>query len=520
MRFGLVLPALAVAGGLVACGPITPATLKYISTDPSNPKLGQSTTITFAALDERGNPEPGVEVTFEVQSADQSAQPGITLSPTSAITDKNTGQVHVQVSSASRVAGAVVVAKAGDPKTGQRVAVSAALSFAGAAPNTRQFTFQCGEIAGTASGGIHAIQVWDDTRNMIAGVRLNCSAHVGDRNGDGVDGAVVSFLTEAGTIGPSETSVTDVVGNATVLYKSSLPLPVPTDPITVNVNAPDPTDDKTLPGLQVPMWLHPWEWRAKPVVEYGLPGQTGIEPSRTDPVTGVTLFNPRDNLVTLIAVTAGEEGFTDLNDNGQWDPGEPYDDTTEPFVDANDNGTYDVGERYVDTDGNGHWDGRNGKYDASTLIWASEKILWTGIPEEMDIKDTTNGIFKVLNGTVTVPYLGEAGPVNILISDPWFNEMAADAFGDGCSLPETGGNVIKMDPPTFLLGIPTSYETPKLLSFFIVDARDPTQNPPPPFYSQPIDFNASISCTFTGSPVNGFKLVYPLPRGVSGTIPK
>ncbi|MBI3810808.1 MAG: Ig-like domain-containing protein [Nitrospirae bacterium] len=128
-----------------------------------------------------------------------------------------------------------------------------------------------------------------------------------------------------------------------------------------------------------------------------------------DPIT-TPIRNPRDGWVTVLAVTQGEEAFTDLNGNGVYDVGEPFIDTNgEPFLDANDNGVYDppetfldlnqngiydMGEPFVDSNGNGvydpgdpffidvnHngvWDGPNGVWDSSTLIWEKIKLVFSG----------------------------------------------------------------------------------------------------------------------------------------------
>jgi hypothetical protein len=106
------------------------------------------------------------------------------------------------------------------------------------------------------------------------------------------------------------------------------------------------------------------------------PESTLNEPSYTD--NNGRQRNPRDGLVTLVAVLDGEEAFTDTNGNGQYDQGEPFVDSAEPFVDANDNDKCDPDEKYLDLNGNGRWDEANGKWDSNTKIMAIYKILWTG----------------------------------------------------------------------------------------------------------------------------------------------
>jgi hypothetical protein len=101
--------------------------------------------------------------------------------------------------------------------------------------------------------------------------------------------------------------------------------------------------------------------------------------------------NPRDGVVTVIAIADGEEAFVDLNGNGKYDAGEPFIDLGEPFVDANDNGVWDDGtvpgvarEWFLDVNGNGQYDGPNGVWDANTKIWTQTIVLFTGVPRSID----------------------------------------------------------------------------------------------------------------------------------------
>jgi len=104
------------------------------------------------------------------------------------------------------------------------------------------------------------------------------------------------------------------------------------------------------------------------------------EPSVTHNVDhcGVRVHNPRDGVVTIMALADGEEAFTDLNGNGKYDLGEPFVDLGEPFVDANDNGVWDSGEYFYDANGNGAYDGPNGVWDAKTKIWTQTVVVYTG----------------------------------------------------------------------------------------------------------------------------------------------
>ncbi len=100
------------------------------------------------------------------------------------------------------------------------------------------------------------------------------------------------------------------------------------------------------------------------------------EPSYAD--SNGKVRNPRDGLVTLVAVVQGEEAFTDTNGDGDYDQGEPFVDTAEPFLDEDDDDERDAEEKYVDVNGNNRWDKANGVWDSKIRIMAIYKLLWTG----------------------------------------------------------------------------------------------------------------------------------------------
>lgn len=505
-------PALIMSGALLlwACGSASPASLEFVELSPKEPRLGEITTVRFRAIDGRGVPMPGAEVSFSLQSS----RPDVTLEPRLSSTNKGDGVASTQVVAKGHVSSIVVVAKAGE-----KTAVSPPITFAGAAASARQFTFQCGELAGESSGGVHAIGAYDESRHLIAGVKLDCIAHVGDRNGDGVAGALVSFLTEAGTIGPTGTSLSDVVGNAKILYKTSEPLPEDLPPGRFSWNPPN---DQTHTGEYLaPLWMHPFLWVPNPVRDYAQPVNpydAHDEPRRADPLRpGVTL-NPRDNLVSMIAVTTGEEAFEDVNNNGRYDNGEPYEDLTEPFVDDNDNGTWDKDERWVDTDGNGRWEGKNNQYDSSTLIWVQERILWTGIPHPRDTQGA-EPIFRVIR-PASPPQISHFGfeSVSLLMADPWFNTMAQNGQNDGChTVPPEDRPLVNTLPSKAAGGPRFTYPAGSLVEFTIKDAHDPFASPPDPAYAAPLQFSAPILCTTTASPKEG-QVITLLVLTINGTV--
>ena len=495
----------------VACSPPAPATLEFVDQSPAQPRLGEITTLRFRAVDSRGQPQAGTTVSFSLQSD----VPGVELSPKEGTTNAGDGVVSVQVvARGGRVSSVVVVATAsGGEET--KTAVSPVVSFAGANSSSRQLTFQCGSFSGVGSGLHHAIGAWDETRNLIAGVKVRCIAHVGDRNGDGIAGAQVSFLTEAGTIGPSAVSSTDVVGNAEALYKSSFPLPEDVAPDTFTWT---PLKDATHTGEYLaPLWMHPFMWEENPLAAYGTtarPQEPRPEPRRNDPIRPGKVNNPRDNLVSIIAITSGEEAYSDDNNNGQWDSNEFYEDLTEPFVDNNDNGTWDPHERFVDSNGDGKWNGKNGQFDASTLIWVQERILWTGWPHALDASQAFRQIRPLPDvdpATFIIEHFGSQ-TVQFLVSDPWYNRIAQNAEDDGC----TGGASGPVTVGPTLSGIALTYPSYKFESYSVEDVHEqPSDGPAPPESVPPVPWEVSPTCYYTAAQIEGHRvgIVGPTVKG-------
>jgi hypothetical protein len=529
----------------LGCGGVAPSTMEFVEITPAQPRIGEIVTVRFRLLDNRGIPLAGTTVDFRLQSPNG----GVSLSPTSTQSLRGSGFAETQLQASSRVNSVIVVATAGD-----RSVVSPPITFAGAVPNQGQMTFQCGPIGGQSTGGVHAIHAYDVSRNLIAGIKLDCTAHVGDRNGDGVEGALVSFLTEAGTIGPTEVSVSNVIGDATILYKTSLPLPKDVEP--ENFTWTPPQGERQTGEYLAPLWMLPFEWVPNPIVfPRPQPSMNPREPNRADSVPNrrkpdgsMQRLNPRDNLVTMIAVTTGEEAFVDSNNNGQWDSDETYEDLTEPFVDTNDNGTWDPDERYIDVNGDKTWTGKNGRYDPSTLIWKAERILWTGVPspwEGVGSSPTFDLVNQFPPGPINFvcpsSYCSQASPAqqspgmpvgfytfDLLLADPWYNSPAQNGDEDGCGVTTAQGVGNPGDPPVLVqtLGLGFGmgakafvYPAGLYVRVAVKDARDP--NAPPieqiPPRRPPVIFTAPVTCSFTASPQDDLVNIINLGE-ISGTI--
>jgi hypothetical protein len=267
----------------------------------------------------------GTTVSFETTGG--TFEKSTTLTSTSSSTNGQ-GRAEVTLFSAATQGAATVTASFSDSATGLSASSSITITFGPPAGSTMP-------VDGTFRLTCDAVNI-GALREPIPDIRVTCRAMAQTRTGQTISSSALSptLLAEAGTFTTEEDPST---GNRILVYSPKAGGSAPAD-VT-----PDPTLG---------------------------------EPSRNDP-NGLKR-NPRDGLVTLVAVVDGEEAFTDLNGNGKYDQGEPFTDAAEPFVDLDDNDHWDPSEKYLDVNGNGRWDAANGKWDASTKIMALYKILWTG----------------------------------------------------------------------------------------------------------------------------------------------
>lgn len=98
---------------------------------------------------------------------------------------------------------------------------------------------------------------------------------------------------------------------------------------------------------------------------------------------GVRTHNPRDGVVTVLAVADGEEAFFDANGNGAYDAGEPFVDQGEPFVDQDDDGVRDADEWFLDVNGDALHTPGNLAWDGATKIWTQAVVVYTGTPKRL-----------------------------------------------------------------------------------------------------------------------------------------
>jgi hypothetical protein len=252
-------------------------------------------------------------------------------------------------------------------------------------------------ITGGPPSGAH-MSVAPAYRNIAGlvtqGIICDVTALVGDRFGNPVpQNTAVSFFTNGGVVTPQ--GITDALGNS----------------VGVKIKTGQPTPH----------------------------------------VGTVTNFgDPRTGLVTVIAVTQGEETFIDSNGNGlfdgpgEFDPTDPELDTPEPFIDhvnlcngqpfpapcpanplnppvLSGDGLFDPNNRYelfIDGNGNGAWDLPNGVWDANKPIFATTTVLFTG-PTQLTVGVLQpNGSCSGDPSGFNVPDGGSSPAFCFLVSDP------------------------------------------------------------------------------------------------------
>lgn len=296
-------------------------------------------------------------------------------------------------------------------------------------PSASRLTVECAR---------RSVFAWSSDRSMREGGSVACTVFVADRFGQQLDGVSVSLSSEAGTLMPAE-GITVAGKFATELFVSA---PAPRD-VEPGMFGPPMTGPRFTGSPLAPAWMRPNAWVQSPLSAlnaFPIPN-AGEEPRRPDPLRPGIINNPRDNLVTLIAVVQGEEAFSDDNANAFREPSETFVDLTEPFVDADDDGTRTDGEFFVDANANGEWDGKNDAWDSATKIWSTASVLWTGVPNAADMEF---GGTSVVVGSPTlhvdVPRQGTGGAA-IMISDPWFNAITR-VENDVCELSTTDPLVV------------------------------------------------------------------------------
>ena len=223
---------------------------------------------------------------------------------------------------------------------------------------------------------------------VMFGLQNQITAYVGDRFGNIVpDNTSVSFISEGGTIGTSigegAFTTTTEFGQATATLQSASP---------------------STPYLGGIPTFRNWGYQCSD--NYALV---------TSPTPGVPLCgNP--GLTTIVAFTTGSESFVDVNGNGRYDLGEPFEDLSEPYIDGNDDNIFNIGELYIDVNNNGQFDEGNNQFEGpggeiqNTTIWQSTRVLFSASIRSKKNLVVTPSSFFIPNGgsqTFTVSNIGD-----------------------------------------------------------------------------------------------------------------
>jgi adhesin/invasin len=281
------------------------------------------------------------------------------------------------------------------------------------------------------------------------------------------------------------------------------------------------------------------------VTAQGLTDETGNTPdvlikcAEPIPHVGTTtnLTDPRTGMVTLIAITQGEETFIDTNGNGLFDGPQEFDardpdlDTPEPFIDhinlcngqpapfpcpanpvnppvLSGNNLYDSTNRFevfFDGNGNGQWDTPNGVWDADKPIFATTTVLFTG-PTQLTVGNfQADGSCSGNPSGFNVPDGGSSRAFCFLVSDP-------------AGRPLVGGTQIRVTTSAGAISGSSNLEIPDtqrggpgitFFTFAVVD-DDPGDTDPPadalvtvsvisPISSTCPSGNGSVAASFSGT---------------------
>lgn len=188
---------------------------------------------------------------------------------------------------------------------------------------------------------------------------------------------------------------------------------------------------------------------------------------------------PANGRAVVLAYALGEESFTDLNGNGIYDLGEPWNDMPDPWLDCDENGVYELGEDFIDTTGAGHYYGGDGIYNGilrdpsivgrttihdrgslTIVLSGSDASITINNGNPINLPHCTNGV--AFNNTAT--------SFTITVTDLNGNIMPA---GTTISFATTNGTITSI--PTSYTVQNTSTKTPP--TFLVRMISDATQDP-------------------------------------------
>jgi adhesin/invasin len=359
--------------------------------------VAQTATIEFLVKDNAGNPVDGRTVNFSL--GDTQLNGGETLVFQSDVTNNGTVSTILRT---GVVSGTVDVIASVDNSDATAIA---RIPIVSNTPDAKHLSL--------------AAEYFNIAGGLQFGLENIVTAYVGDRYGNVVVADTsVSFISEGGLIGQSVgqafTTTTDL-GRASAILQSAAP---------------------TTPNLGGEPFFSTAGY------ECNLPFNV-INNNTPQSVCG----NP--GFVTVVAYTTGSESYTDLNGNGQYDAGEPFEDLTEPFIDSNNSGQFESGETYVDVNQDGRFTGANGAFESNTTIWADMTLLFsaqTQVPQI--VVETENGFEAV--GSFIVPN-GSAKAFRVIGAN---GLSLSDIYGNAL----VGGTTVTVETSGGILSGATNFE--------------------------------------------------------------
>jgi len=358
-------------------GPVGPPTsLIGIAAAPS--VLGikgsgiQETGLTrFLVTDAAGRPVSNAGVSFG------QTQPAlVTLGHTVGVTASD-GTVSVDYTAGSMVGVSAITAAVGGggPSGSYPVAVR------GAKPSASGFYFRCEKTN---------LPVYTTTPQYET---TTCHVRLSDRYGNRVGIATpVDFAAEAGAISASVLTKPFDFANPTDPDEGSLTVTFSSD----MGNGFSPADTTPLPA---------------DLTQF--PKQRLAEPS-------IGSANPRDQLVTIIAMVRGEEAFVDANLDGQYNAGELFVDQGDPFIDSNDNNAYDPATepRFCGGASCATYHAPNGVWDSDRTIWVPTWAVFSDVVRPSVTAFTPSSCIDYLDNNLSNPSAASAA---VFMRDPWLN---------------------------------------------------------------------------------------------------
>jgi hypothetical protein len=335
------------ATGTTTGAPPVPAGIKALT--PQHPYMGidyQTGTLTanfpvntffFEVDDNTGtNPVPGATVTFAPGASNAQGSFIVPIDGGfTAMTDAK-GHVSVQGHSGQKTGPFTVTATVENTD----FSVDATSSVVGTQPSLSNSTLTCSPLnLPVYIGNNPPCETTSPVQQQTV-----CTLNLADRFNYVVQVPIaVQFFTEAGNF-TSPTVQTPAFGSAT--------------------GVPGQCTNTLLTNSKLPLDVEPL------FSEPSYVGPCASDPART--------YNPRDGLVTIIAVFQGEEAFSSQNGSGIYRLGDTFTDVPQPFVDSNDNSIFDPNEFCAGISDGGICLGPDGIWDANASVFVETRVLYSG----------------------------------------------------------------------------------------------------------------------------------------------